>query len=1154
QTAPTQISVTFKTPPKPQIASIALSADPTSLPADGGTSKSTITAVLTLMGGGYAPDDTAVRFTIVRGGGSFGETGTTTTDAYTVGSGTAFTLLYSGEGPGTAVIRAEAGDRTAETEVVFTSGSVSLVIIPNSILGTGEETAALTATLKEVEGNTAPAGTAVKFVLEDTSMGAIVTENNVPQEVFHTDARGEAKAWFKGAAKGGEAKILAVWEHPEGAVRGSGTVTIQSPPVFMNVAQNYPEPASVNIRGTGGQSTSMIVFEVKDSVGNPVDDGYRVDFEIFSGPGGGEDLSPVYAFTTDGKASVVLRSGTKPGPVSIRAAYFYDSNVSTTASQIAIVAGPPVGEAFGVSAQYVNISGLWKFQLQDNITVSASDATGTSIPDNTAISFKTYDTGGLFNPGMARTEKGFAKNILYSVPEPVPMQGFVSVTAEAVNGGRTTHVTAMSVVSENDYNQIIYAGTNGGGVFKSLNSGATWENISRSSSIQGQNWISPYINDVAADPDNPNVVYAGTGFLGKGNVYRSLNGGMSWNSNNTEEYNGVFETDGAVLSLLCDDDGCDDSSCNAEVCAGPEGEEIPCFRYVWIGTKGNGVFFAPDGKNFQWGGIVTQPEPSPDNSGDGTMTLPRLSASSKTEKWFVTYQCSPISGSDSKRCNWQVQGTRSGIQNQNAETGTSYISDNKEISFRIYQKTREFAEGDSFSFDVTASGLGYGTEVKDIVKVKGTHGAASVLYAATGAGVYKSDNGGITWNRCGFFTGDYINALALWHDTGGRENDIIYAGTKEAGIWVSTDSGASWTSHSQGLGRGLSASAPKPAKTNRGSAVFGKVEVFADCISENWTLTCISEAATDRGAAFRVTGSISGPQPDYVLTVPATAYTIPNVLSFTISNVSKAFSAGGKPDKAEPDVFTFRTTRDPARHVTSVLADPEHLRLYAATYFNGSSEPHPVGNIYVHDLEPNGYMTFGEWREANISLPQYDPPDDRTLFAQHILAADDPENPNALFVGGEGISLYKAVSGLDTGMPVWEESKSGLSNLIMARMPVLFSGVCEYKYSVEILETFSEVSRLERHTVYIQDENGNPPVSGTKFRVVVKNAEGRELAVIRNYTYSDFYTYDGTWRDAADIKTNNPFVYEVLLGLGDRLVHEYTPYCSDKVPGCASGN
>ncbi|MEZ4527095.1 MAG: hypothetical protein R2941_14350 [Desulfobacterales bacterium] len=45
----------------------------------------------------------------------------------------------------------------------------------------------------------------------------------------------------------------------------------------------------------------------------------------------------------------------------------------------------------------------------------------------------------------------------------------------------------------------------------------------RSSTIQGQNWIDPYVNDVDVDPDDHDT-YA-TGFLGKGNVYHSLDGG-----------------------------------------------------------------------------------------------------------------------------------------------------------------------------------------------------------------------------------------------------------------------------------------------------------------------------------------------------------------------------------------------------------------------------------------------------------------------------------------------------------------------------------------------------------------------------------------------------------------------------------------------------
>ncbi|GAH80642.1 unnamed protein product, partial [marine sediment metagenome] len=198
---------------------------------------------------------------------------------------------------------------------------------------------------------------------------------------------------------------------------------------------------------------------------------------------------------------------------------------------------------------------------------------------------------------------------------PTPAQGFLSVTAEAVNGGRTTHVTSLAVTPSPD-NHIIYAGTDGGGVYKSTDFGTTWENISRSSTIPGQNWIDPYVNDIVVDPDDANTVYAATGYLGSGNVYRSVDGGLNWNSDNVEEWNGIVSTNAAALTVLCDDGGSD---------------------YVWIGTESLGPLYAPDGENFRWPGIATAPQEDPANTGTGSMSTPLLSSSSKTETWTVTY-------------------------------------------------------------------------------------------------------------------------------------------------------------------------------------------------------------------------------------------------------------------------------------------------------------------------------------------------------------------------------------------------------------------------------------------------------------------------------------------------------------------------------------
>ncbi len=1150
---PVQITVNFKKIEGVRVGSVTLSADPPSLPADG-KSSSTLTAALTGVAGVAIPDDTPVTFTVIRGGGTF-ESGTRTLTAYTQNS-LAFAALTSSSADTSGVIRAEAGGKSAEIEVKYTQGSVTVTLSPKSVPGSGTTAVKVTALLKDVSGNPAGAGHSLTFTVNDLSFGNFMDDagNTHTSVTAVSDASSEAHTRFIAEAQGGEVTIIGTWT-PASAVPVSGqaTLSIESPPAQISVVADYPKPSSVTIKGTGGQTTSQIIFEVRDAYGNPVSDGYRIDFDILNGPGGGEILSPPFALTatvkdesgTDqkGRVGTVLRSGNKSGPVSIRAAYFHDSSVNADTS-LSIAAGPPVGEQFGISARYVNISGLWKFGLEDAVSVNAGDFWGNSVPDNTAVSFKTYGTGGLSDPGSSVTRNGFASSSLFSVPDPIPAQGFVSLTAEAVNGGRTTHVTSLAAVSETEHNQILYAGTNGGGMYKSLNSGATWENISRSYSVAGQNRINPYINDVAVDPDNPDTVYAATGYLGGGNVFRSLDGGLNWNSNNAEEYNGVFAADAAILTVLADDDGCNASSCGADgPCYDELENEIPCFRHVWIGTKGMGAYFASDGEHFQWGGIVTEPLAAPGNAGDGIMSRPALSATSRSEQWFVSYQCTdsdPLTGV----CNsgeWSVEGLKIfGVQKNRAYTGIPYSSDNGEISFVIREKSRPFASGDSFTFEASESGLGYGRSVYDIAKVPGTHGMNAVLYAATGDGIFRSTDGGRTWRKPGSFSGGSVTTLEIYPDSKGGPDDIVYAGTADAGVWVSSDSGSSWTAHTGGMGKGLSASVPAARKNNQGMGMMSSVTVYPGCRSEIWTLTC-KEART-RGGIFSVNGTVSGPQKDCDISAGA-VYTLPNVLSFTVKDGTNAGGLGGF---AVGDSFTFTTTRDPGRQIRDLLADQRNSLLYAVTYFLGDREPHAVGNVYVHDMDTDGTMLPGDWREANIGLPQYDPPGDPTLFAQYVLAPNIPGNPTALYIGGDGISFFKADEGLGTGTPVWQESRNGLTNLIMARMTVLFSGQC----STDVIPVTGNDGTIRYYKVYIQDKNGNPPIAGTKITAKYVYEAGPSEFV---YTYPDVLIHDGTWRDPSDSLSDLP-MYFSLPSDAQRIEFSFLAPCGTTVPGCSWGN
>ena len=1241
-----------------------------------------------------------------------------------------------------------------------------------------------------------------------------------------------------------------------------------------------------------GYSSVAITATLTDSLGAPVEQGTSVVFSTTLGSfSNGSTSMTVITPDTSGAVTISLMSGRTPGSAQVTVSgsgvtqriYIKFTHAGNT--------GVPVGEEFALYADYYNISGLWVANLEDKVMASVGDVYGNAVQDSTLVNFKTYNTGGFFTPDSSATLNGFVTSSLFSTAGPVPMQGFVSTTAET-EGGPTTRVTSIEVTPVPD-NHIIYAGTDGGGVYKSTDSGTTWETISRSSlnPRRGENWIDPYIKGhsaICVDPDDHNAIYAGTGYLGKGNVFRSLDGGMNWNSNNVEEWNGLYNTNTAVLTVLCD------------------GDDKPAtdYPYVWIGTEGKGILYSTDGESFQpSGGAVSPHAPTaeavpgvytnPLNTGDGTMSKPTLSYSSKTETWTatcfvpsvgsatmplleatgtppadgwmsnvttsgstktedwtVTYKgvagqvstggdwqgtvtplfptvekpgtppfymnpnntgngtmtqptlyggtaknedwtatydvtaartstpvldtsasgsgadgtiadlsatitanaenwtltytggynndvtggggngtltvtstsastetetwtviCSDatqgaekfqvigsvsgvnseydistgnyksdhdevsffiictsgnfkigdqftfsttqdgwtvvgsvsgaqqhartdveytsnnseitftikpganhfymrgdrwtfkttltgewrvqgtvsgeqteraengkqyssdnnevtftieegtpafsqgdaftfnvavsgtwgngtVIGIDVKRANastetwtltcydastpgselfrvvsnvagvypdatvgtdydeapiafkiipssqnfaagdtlsftittfWRAAGTASGVQLNTATTGVYYVSsgsevgftiyagatlfsvgdkftfstsepsspfwfvqgdvsglqswpaqngvlyhsDNYEVSFLITEGFTPFATGDTFAFDVTANDVGHGRTVWDLVKVPNTHGGSAVLYAGTATGVFRSTNGGQTWTEPGNFTGDYVISLALHPKSTGGVSDVIYAGTQNGAVWVSTNSGTKWTRYSSGM---------------------------------------------EAGAFIR-----------------------------------------------------------------DVLLDPTNNFLYAVTYEGPIDKA--TGNVYAHALNPDGSMARGVWSEANTGL---------SGVALHAMAIDDPAKPAALYTGGEGINLYKATNGLSSGDPSWKESKDGLSNLIMARMPILFSGAC----SLDVRRVTYE--NTVYFTIYLQDLNGNPPITGSKFTATYTPEEGDEM-IFYDLEYPDCYTHQGTFRDPGNAFTNNPYYFYVSVSPGDEIEIIFEP-------------
>jgi hypothetical protein len=761
-----------------QVGSVSVRSGSESIVADG-SSHVLITAMVTDTNSNNMVDGTSVTFTTTAG--TLSSSSATTTD------GVSMVLLTSPTNVGSAIIAATAGGVSGNVTVNFTPGAPATVTVtatPANLTADGISTSTIDVTVLDANSNPVVDGETLSFS----------AEHGILDKLTVTTAGGMASVTYTAPSYVSASGDDTITVQTTNVQSGTAVITLTEPQITsIELSAN---PASLL---ADGESQATIIATVMVVGGGSAPDGTTVNFSITQGGG---SITPS-ATTAGGVATATLTSGTVSETATIHA----EAGGITTEIQLEYKLGGVVGDKFGINAQYLNISGLWIAGLEDQITVSANDVYGNAILDDTSISFKTYETGGDFDPASSLTSDGIATSTLLS-NAPTPVQGFLSITAEAV-GGRTTHLTSLAVTPSPD-NHIIYAGTDGGGIYKSTDFGATWANISRSSMIPGQNWIDPYVNDIAIDPDDVNTIYAATGYLGRGNLYRSYDGGMNWNSNNVEEWGGVYSANVAVLTVLFDDGGSD---------------------YVWIGTKGLGALYADDGETFHH------------------------------------------------------------------------------------------------------SDLGHGNTVRDIIKVPGTNGNIAVLYAATPIGVFKSANGGQTWTEPNSFTGDNINTLEL-HPTSDGTTDTIYAGTEDAGVWVSTDSGATWTNYTSGMGKGLSASTPLADTNNTGTGVISEVTVYPDVQSEYWVVSCIENM--EDGGIFSVTGSVSGVQANY--DIISGTYTIANVLSFSISD--------GSIDFAEGDTFTFSTTRDPGRTIKDLLVDSLHNRLYVITYFWGPLEPHAVGNVY----------------------------------------------------------------------------------------------------------------------------------------------------------------------------------------------------------------
>jgi len=205
-----------------------------------------------------------------------------------------------------------------------------------------------------------------------------------------------------------------------------------TPPTAGSIQFVSAVPTQIALKGTGGlghQETSIVIFKVLDSVGNPVP-AQLVSFAL-STTVGGITLSQVSG-TTDalGQVSVSVQSGTISTPVRIVATA---GALQTLSDALTITTGIPDQDSFSLSASTLNIEGWSVDGISTVLTARVSDHFNNPVPDGTAVNF-TAEGGQII--GTCSTMSGACTSTLFSSnPRPQPLVGLkgrVTVLAYAV--------------------------------------------------------------------------------------------------------------------------------------------------------------------------------------------------------------------------------------------------------------------------------------------------------------------------------------------------------------------------------------------------------------------------------------------------------------------------------------------------------------------------------------------------------------------------------------------------------------------------------------------------------------------------------------------------------------------------------------------------
>jgi hypothetical protein len=194
----------------------------------------------------------------------------------------------------------------------------------------------------------------------------------------------------------------------------------------------------ISVYGVGGLESSIITFEVRDSLGFPINIDHKdtVKFSLVGTPlKGGAYISPAFCITNaSGRVATTVNSGTVSGVLQFVASLRREIDgvtIQSTPVKITVNAGLPDQTHFTVAPERYNFPGYDWLGREDLITAQVGDKYSNPVNLGTAVYFNT--TGGIINASGFSNENGQATVPLHSgnprPNDPIFGKGFAYVRA-----------------------------------------------------------------------------------------------------------------------------------------------------------------------------------------------------------------------------------------------------------------------------------------------------------------------------------------------------------------------------------------------------------------------------------------------------------------------------------------------------------------------------------------------------------------------------------------------------------------------------------------------------------------------------------------------------------------------------------------------------